>query len=151
MNNLETKLTITGAFVACLFGVYYLNKKGTNYWSNQSIKDIAKEFSTANKRDQKRMLGELSAKQIKDMHHEIRSINNDNIANSIKAEEAYEEWAETNNAEVDRKKYKYLNDLLGEYNERRTSSDFLSGDNRGKGSKKGLKKRSKKASRKHKK
>ena len=148
MNNLETKLTITGAFVACLFGVYYLNK-GTNYWSNQSIKDIANEFSTANKRDQKKMLGELSAKQIKDMHHEIRSINNDNIANSIKAEEAYEEWAEINDEEVDRNEEKadvkrklLLKDVLDD--KRHSSADFLSGDNRGKGSRKGFRKRSRK-------
>lgn len=148
MNDLETKLTITGAFVACLFGVYFFNKKGTNYWSNQSIKDIAKEFSTANKRDQKRMLGELSAKQINDIHDELRSINNDNIANSIKAEEAYEEWAEKNNEEVDDKSKLLLENLLDK--KRHSSHEFLS-DNRGKGSKKGFKKRSKKASIKHKK
>jgi hypothetical protein len=144
MNNLETKLTITGVFIACLFsGVYYFNKKGTNYWSNKSIKDIANDFSTANKRDQKRMIGELSVQQIKDMHEELRSINNNNIANSIKAEEAYEEWAEKNNEEVDRKKYKYLDDLLDQYNKRSTSADFLS-DNRAKGSKKEFRKRSRK-------
>ena len=132
MNNLETKLTITGAFVACLFGVYYLNK-GTNYWSNPSIKDLANEFLVANKKDQKKMLGELSAKQIKDMHHEIRSIHNDTTAKKIKAEEAYEEWAETNNQEVDDKSKLLLENLLDK--KRHSSDEFLS-DNRGKGSKK---------------
>jgi hypothetical protein len=124
MNNLETKLTITGAFVAILFGVYYLNKNGTKYWANKSIKDIANEFSTANKRDQKRMLGELSAKQINDMREELRSMNNNNIAKTIKAEEAYEEWAETNNQQVDDKRKQLLNKLLE--NKSHSGNSFLS-------------------------
>jgi len=132
MNNLETNFTIIGAGVACLFGVYYLNKKGINHWSNKSNKDIANEFSTANKRDQKRMLNELSAKQIKDMHDELRSINDSEIAHRIQVEETYEEWVKKNNQEVDDRREQVLNKLLENYSHESFLSKKIKNTGKGK-------------------